>query len=75
MNYYIQTYEEYLQNGGNTQEGLFFIIEYNPEYYDLPEQKYSLMRNEILQHPQDFKERLNNGVYRVWISTPIDLEW
>ena len=45
MNYYIQTYEEYLQNGGNPQEGLFFIIEYNPEYYDLPEQKYSLMRN------------------------------
>lgn len=72
----ITTYEEYIAyGGGNGQEGLFWIIEYNPNYYNNPEERYSIMRNEILAHPQDFKNRLNNGIYRVWINTPIDMEW
>lgn len=75
MKYFAQTYEEFLSIGGNSPESLFFIIEYNPNSYDNPADRYSLMRTEILNHSQDYVDRLNNGIYRVWTKTPIELEW
>lgn len=53
----------------------FWIIEYNPNTYNLPEDKYSLLRNEILRHPQDYINRLDAGIYRIWTKTPYEAIW
>lgn len=71
----ITTYDDlftYSNNsGGLNRETLFWIIEYNSKNPDFNEnEKYSLLRNECLKHPQDFKERLNNGVYKIWTKIP-----
>lgn len=71
----ITSYEDlikYSENGQTlTKESLFWIIEYNSNNLDYNElQKYSLLRNECLQHPLDFKDRLDNGIYKIWTRIP-----
>lgn len=71
----ITTYEDLINysdsGGGLSSEILFWIIEYNSKNSDFNEnEKYSLLRNECLKHPIDFKERLNNGVYKIWTRIP-----
>lgn len=53
----------------------FWIIEYNPNVYTTEENKYSILRNEILQHPQDYLTRLNEQIYRIWTITPYEKSW
>lgn len=58
-------------NGSLNREALFWIIEYNSDNPDFNEiEKYSLLRNECLKHPIDFKERLNKGIYKIWTRLP-----
>lgn len=57
------------------EETLFWIVEYNPEVYDLPDSRYSILRNEILRHPQDYNIRLDEGKYRIWTVTPHEKPW
>ena len=71
----ITNYNDLLTYTGNLtiigKETLFWIIEYNsnnPDYNEI--ERYSLLRNECLKHPTDFKERLNNGIYKIWTKTP-----
>lgn len=69
----ITTYNDlsnYIENGVFRREMLFWIIEYNSNNYTSSEEKYSLLRNECLKHPLDFKDRLDNGVYKIWTCTP-----
>ena len=66
-------------------ESLFLIVEYSPEELGFEDardfnyissvNRYSLMRNECLQHPQDFKNRLNEHKYRIWLGTPEEILW
>ena len=66
----IYNYNEFITYEGNNS--LFLIIEYR----DADDaNRYSLMRNECLNHPTNFKERLNQGVYRIWTTTPRDINW
>ena len=72
----ITSYEDLVRYSASgavlSRETLFWIIEYNPNNEDYNEfNKYSLLRNECLKHPIDFKERLNNGIYKIWTRTPI----
>ena len=83
----ITSYEQFL-NKTRTLSGpvsLFWIIEYSPdelgcldendpEYISSPF-RYSLMRNECLNHPNDYSQRLNNHLYRIWITTPYNYPW
>lgn len=70
----ITSYEDLVRYSGGgvlPQETLFWIIEYNsinPDFNEI--EKYSLLRNECLKHPTDFKSRLNNGVYKIWTTIP-----
>ena len=71
----ITNYEDLVRysGGGFTlpRETLFWIIEYNSENADFNElEKYSLLRNECLKHPLDFKDRLDNGIYKIWTIIP-----
>lgn len=53
------------------KETLFWIIEYDSKNEDFTEAgRYSLFRNECLKHPQDFKDRLNQGIYKIWTCIP-----
>lgn len=60
-------------------ETLFWIIEYHPteigQNWLTSPNRYSLLRNECLAHPQDFKDRLNEGKYRIWTTTPYEMPW
>lgn len=72
----ITSYEDLVRYSANgailSRDTLFWIIEYNSNNEDYNEfDKYSLLRNECLKHPLDFKERLNNGVYKIWTRVPI----
>ena len=71
----ITSYEDLVKYTGNMtsigRETLFWVIEYNstnPDYTEV--ERYSLLRNECLKYPRDFKERLNSGVYKIWTRTP-----
>ncbi len=71
----ITSYEDLVKYTGNMtsigRETLFWIIEYNSNNSDYTEaERYSLLRNECLKHPRDFKERLNSGIYKIWTRTP-----
>lgn len=66
----ITNYNDFIIYKNN--ESLFWIIEYR-EADEV--NRYSVMRNECLQHPTDFKDRLNNGVYRIWTITPKEIPW
>jgi len=71
----IKTYSMLLNYTGNMtiigKEALFWIIEYNSNNPDYNEaERYSLLRNECLKHPTDFKERLDNGIYKIWTRIP-----
>ncbi len=70
---FISDYNSFLQYGGLNREALFYIIEY--QRYNNQYERYSILQNEILAHPQDFKERLNNKVYRIWLTVPYDNPW
>ena len=71
----IYTYDELLSLG-NFNAALFWIIEYNPDETGGDNAKrYSLFRNECLTHPESFKDRLNEGVYRIWTTTPREIPW
>lgn len=72
----ISSYEDFeLYNLNIEQESLFWIVEYNPNYLNSIADKYSIMYNEILHNPQNYKERLNNGIYRIWTNTPHETPW
>ena len=48
---------------------LYYIV----EYYDkdaLSSERYNLLRNEIIEHPTTYIERLDAGVYRIWTTFP-----
>jgi hypothetical protein len=68
----IYNYDEFLRYSNYTTNTLFLIIEYK----DADEtERYSILRNECLKHPSDFKDRLNNHIYRIWIETPREVPW
>lgn len=72
----ISSYEDFeLYNLNIEQESLFWIVEYNPNYIDSFADKYSIMYNEILHNPQNYKNRLNNNIYRIWTKTPREIPW
>lgn len=71
----IITSYDVFKNITQNNEILFWIVEYNPETYDSLDQKYSILRNEILQHPQNYAQRLNEGKYRIWTTTPYEKLW
>lgn len=66
----ITNYDDFLAY--QSYESLFWIIEYRASD---EAHRYSIMRNECLQHPIDFKDRLNNGVYRIWKDIPQEIPW
>lgn len=66
----ITNYDDFVMYKNN--ESLFWIIEYR-EADEV--NRYSVMRNECVQHPTNFKDRLNDGVYRIWTRTPRELPW
>ena len=70
---FINDYNSFLQLGGLNRDTLFYIIEY--QEYNQQYERYSILQNEILAHPQDFKERLNNKIYRIWLTVPYDNPW
>lgn len=63
------------KNITQNEQTLFWIIEYNPQTYNSPEDRYSILRNEILKHPQDYNIRLDNKIYRIWTVTPYEQPW
>lgn len=72
----ITSYEDFqVYNLNLEQESLFWIIEYNPTEYSEQKDRYSILRNEILANPQNFKNRLNMGKYRIWTITPREIPW
>jgi len=68
----IYTYNEFESYGKANPAVLFWIVEYRNA---TGVEQYSLMRNECLSNPQTYKDRLNNGVYRIWTTTPRTIEW
>lgn len=70
----ITNYENF-KNIIQSEQALFWIIEYNPQLNDKTLERYSLLRNEILKNPQNYASRLNTGVYRIWTTTPYEKPW
>lgn len=70
---FITSYEDFKQV--QTPSSLWWIVEYNPTVVSGENERYNLLRNEILTHPQDYAERLNNKIYRVWTVTPWEQAW
>ena len=70
----ITSYEDF-KNINQNEEMTFWIVEYNPNVYDSLDNKYSILRNEILRHPQDYTTRLDEGIYRIWTITPYEQPW
>ena len=65
--YTYSEFQKYLQ-----RDSLFWII----EYHDADEaHRYSLLRNECLMYPTNYKQRLENKVYRIWTVTPREIPW
>lgn len=71
----ITNYDDFVFYSNNNPSALFWIIEYNPDSIMGEFERYSLIRNECLKYPEHFKDRLNNGIYRIWTVTPRDLSW
>lgn len=78
-----EVFESYITTMGVVP--LFWIIEYNPKEFNVTNyqdplyisspNRYSIMRNECLKNPLEFKNRLNNGTYRIWTKTPYEKPW
>lgn len=62
----ITTSQEW-QDRGRTSEALWWIVERNPRY---DSNQYDLVRNEIMLHPRDFTQRLDQGIIRIWMDIP-----
>lgn len=80
----INTYQDFLTQSSGNPDALFWIVEYSPNELNFTEDslaykssplRYSLMRNECLNNPIDFKNRLNQKKYRIWNSTPKNIPW
>ena len=81
----ITTYDQFKNISNGRKESLFWIIEYSPAalgynksdnpHYLSSYERYSLMYNECLHCPQDFARRLDEGIYRIWITTPYEYIW
>ena len=78
----IRNYDEFLYY--QTNSSFFWVVEYSPETlgynaqtheYNVDSKRYSLFRTECLTRPQDFKDRLDNGAYRIWTTTPREIPW
>lgn len=68
----ITSYTEFLKYSKQNLDSLFWIVEYkNTNEID----RYSLLRKECLQHPLDFGDRLDNHIYRIWTTTPKEINW
>ena len=71
----IYSYDELLSLG-NINAALFWIVEYSPEEMgSTGVKRYSLFCNECLTHPEDFKDRFNKRIYRLWTTTPREIPW
>lgn len=83
----ITSYKDFLQASRNITGlvSLFWVIEYNPKelgfknIYDTDYinslSRFSLMRNECLEHPNDFSTRLDEHKYRIWTVVPYNYNW
>lgn len=71
----IITSYDVFKNITQNEQTLFWIIEYNPQTYTSQEDRYSILRNEILKHPQDYSMRLDNKIYRIWTTIPYETAW
>lgn len=80
----IYTYQNFLNASSGNPAALFWIVEYSPNELGFIESnieylnssnRYSLFRNECLNNPIDFKDRLDNRKYRIWTTTPKNIEW
>ena len=68
----INSYEDFIDFSKTIKDSLFWIIEYK----NIDEiHRYSLLRTECLQHPLDFSQRLNDGIYRIWTTIPREIPW
>lgn len=70
----ITTYSIFKAISSN-EDVLFWIVEYNPTMVQSPIERYSILRNEILQNPHNYIERLESGIYRIWTTTPYEKSW
>ena len=84
----ILTYNEFLEASHLTTglASLFWLVEYSPnelgfssftdtQYLNSP-LRFSLLRNECLNHPSNYSERLNKGLYRIWTILPnMNMAW
>ena len=83
----ITSYEDF-QRASRSVAGLvslFWIVEYSPQelgYQNIYDDGYtnslsrfSLVRNECLEHPNNFFTRLNDHKYRIWTVAPYNYEW
>lgn len=83
----ITNYNDFLQASHSVTGlvSLYWIVEYNPKElgfqnaYDLNYinslSRFSLMRNECLEHPDDFFTRLDEHKYRIWTVVPYNYNW
>ena len=79
----ILNYNDFLEASrlSNRLASLFWIVEYNPDEvneknYNNSINRFTLMRNECLAHPNDFIDRLNQHIYRIWTDVPnINMPW
>lgn len=68
----IYKYNDFEYYSKEKVEALFWIVEYR----NVSEtERFSLVRNECLNYPLNFKDRLNEGVYRIWTVTPYEKQW
>lgn len=78
----ITSYNEFLEATQKIKgvASLFWVVEYSPQElgfsnetdvgYANSTQRFTLVRNECAIHPNDFVERLNQHLYRIWTITP-----
>ena len=83
----IYNYEDFKRYNasGISLQALFCIVEYSPQalgyesyndsLYQGSPKRYSLFRNECLEHPKDYSARLDNHIYRIWTTTPQEIPW
>ena len=84
----ITNYKDFLEASQRIKGlvSLFWIVEYSPtelgysngndSNYINSLQRYTLMRNECLNHNTDFAERLDQHLYRIWTVMPnMYMQW
>ena len=76
----ITTSTQWLEESKTNPDSQWWFVEVNPSNFEdddeWEENRFSVVRTEILRHPLNFTELLDSGQFRIWKTIPITyIKW